>query len=155
MFLHVFYSWLIAQILHLIFFTVSLWLLDGRFFIDAEYVFYFLVASSIVSLPTLLLGWLCMGLIVYSDYTVWTKFFIWLATSAILVILTLWILILFFDGGLEPQVFLAALPGILSIWVASVIRLKQFHKLNIIENSITENTMGFETGIEDHCIKNH
>src|SRR4051812_8549037 len=134
MFLNVFYSWLIAQVLHPILFMVSLWLFDGRFFINAEYVFYFLLISILVSLPGLLSGWLCMGRIVAAHYTISAKFFIWLATAAMLVILTLWIVILFFDGGLQPEFLLAAIPGILSIWIASIIRLRQFYKLFIQKN---------------------
>ena len=129
MFLNVFYSWLIAQIFHPIIFMFSLWLFNGRFFINAQYILYFLLVSIPVSLPGLFLGWLCMGLIAHSNYTIAAKFFIWLATTATLVILSLWIVVLFFDGGLQLEFLLAAIPGILSIWIASVIRLKQFQRL--------------------------
>jgi len=149
MFLNVLYSWLIAQILHPILFAVSLWLLNGRFFLDAGYIFCFTAVSFVVSLPCLLLGWLCMGFIIHYNYTITGKFFIWLATSAVLVLLTLWIIILSFDGGVDPEALLAALPGILSIWLASVIRWKQFHKLNLGENTSPENTKAFETETKD------
>jgi len=75
MFLNVFYSWLIAQVFHPILFIASLWLLDGRFFINVEYIFFFLLISILVSLPGLLAGWLCMGLIAYSNYTITAKIF--------------------------------------------------------------------------------
>jgi len=150
MFLNVFYSWLIAQVFHPILFIASLWLLDGRFFINVEYIFFFLLISILVSLPGLLAGWLCMGLIAYSNYTITAKFFMWLATTALLVILTLWIVILFFDGGLQLEFLLAAIPGILSIWIASVIRLKQFHKLIYSVNRIPEDDMLLEPKNEEY-----
>jgi len=91
-----------------------------------------------------------MGLIANSNYTITAKFFIWLATTALLVILTLWIVILFFDGGLQLEFLLAAIPGILSIWIASVIRLKQFHKLIDSVNMIPEDDMLLEPKNEEY-----
>ena len=144
MFLNVFYSWLIAQVFHPIIFMFSLWLFNGRFFINAQYIFYFLLVSIPVSLPGLFFGWLCMGIIAHSNYTIAAKFFIWLATTATLVILSLWTVVLFFDGGLQLELLLAAIPGILSIWIASVIRLKQFQRLIDREISIPDRDLIIE-----------
>jgi hypothetical protein len=85
-----------------------------------------------------------MGLIAHSHYTIAAKFFIWLATTATLVILSLWIVVLFFDGGLQLEFLLAAIPGILSIWIASVIRLKQFQRLIDREISIPDRDLTVE-----------
>jgi len=101
------------------------------------------------------LAWLFISPIIHSNYTITAKFFIWLATTAILVILTLWIVILFFGDGLQLDALLAAIPGILSIWTASIIRLRQFQKLTTTANSSPENKMSFETGIENHSINNY
>ena len=151
MFLHVFCSWLVAQVLHPFIFVFSIWILnDLSCYVPWSSYFYFVLCSAIVSLPCLLLGWLCFGMIVYSDYTFTAKFLIWLTTAAILVILNLWIIILVFDKRLHAEDFLIAVPGILSIWIASSIRLKQFYRLNIIENNLSEDQMSFEAGNENH-----
>ena len=149
MFLHVFYSWLIAQVLHPLVLIFSIWVFnDSSGYVPRSSYFYFVLFSAIASLPCLLLGWLCFGMIVYADYTFEAKFLIWLTTAAILVILNLSIIILVFDNRLEAKDLLIAVPGILSIWIALFIRLKQFHRLNIIENNLSEDQMSFEAGNE-------
>ena len=155
MFLHVFYSWLIAQVFHPVLFVVSLWLLGGWFPVNPEDVFFFILISMLVSLPSLFAGWLFIGPIIHSNYTIAAKFFMWLASTAVLVILTLWIIILVLDGGRHLESLLAGTPGILSVWVASIIRLKQFQKLDTTKNSFLKNKMSFETGIEDHSMSNY
>ena len=151
MFLNVFYSWLIAQVLHPVVYIVALWAISGYFGMSAAAVadiFYFFAFGLIVSLPSLLLGWLCMGLIVHSSYTTLAKFLLWIVATAILVILNFWIIILFIDRGFQFQDFIIAIPGIISIWIASIIRYKQFQKLNITENNLSESEMSFEVNSE-------
>ena len=59
MFLHVFYSWLIAQVFHPLLFIALFFLSHGYVgHINAGDIFIFLVISTIVSSPCLLLGWL-------------------------------------------------------------------------------------------------
>jgi len=149
MFLHVLYSWLITQIFHPLLFLISLCGLHGWFSVQAEDIFYFILLSAVVSLPCLLLGWLCIGIIVHSNYTTTARFFIWLATAGMLVILNLWMIILFIHIGFQFRDFLIAIPGIISIWIASVIRIKQFQKLCMTENRLLEAEISFETNNEN------
>jgi hypothetical protein len=133
MFLHVFYSWLLTQVFHPLCMVLLGFILNGAandsFEWSMEFIFLFVLVSLIASLPCLLLGWLFLGLIVYSNYTVTAKFIFWLVTAAILVILNFWALVLFFDPGFRLEYFLAAVPGIISIWTASIFRVRQFQKL--------------------------
>ena len=130
MFLHVFYSWLIAQVFHPLLFMVLFYLSHGYVsHIDAGDIFVFLVISTIASSPCLLLGWLFLGVIVYSGYTGHAKFFLWLGTSAALVFLNFWCIILFFDPNILREYFVWMIPGILSIWISSILRFRQFQEL--------------------------
>jgi len=130
MFLHVCNSWLLAQLLHPLLFILSGYFWSGEPLPLAAFIIIF-VFSSIVSMPSLFLGWLFLSIIVYSEYVIPLKFIFWLLTSAALILLTIWILILVI-GGLEEEMlrnFLYAIPGIISIWVVSIIRYRKFRKL--------------------------
>lgn len=154
MFLHVFYSWLVAQVLHPLILILSIWIFNGSAgYIPWSSYFFFFLFSAIVSLPCLLLGWLFFCLIVYSGYTFAAKFLLWLASAATLVILNLWIIILVFDNGLDSTDLMIASPGILSIWAASLMRLKQFQKLDHSEQRIPADEKFFQSKNEE-CHEN-
>jgi len=91
----------------------------------------FLIVSVGVSLPCILFGWLIIIPIVFAELTVMAKFLVWIFATAIIVMLDLWIFYLIIVNRMEFQIrdFVIALPGILSIWIASIIRYKQFQNL--------------------------
>ena len=142
MFLHVFYSWLLTQIIHPFLFILFFYITDGPheafFTLNPGDIMLLGFISSIASLPCLLFGWLFLGIIIYSNYTVTLKFLFWILVTAILVVLNFWILILVLNDGdaflnheeFELAPFLIAIPGIASIWFASMIRISQFRNLN-------------------------
>ena len=132
MLLHVFYSWLLSQIILPIMFLILSLLLGGSvndFFTEDGLLF--LIVSVGVSLPCILFGWLIIIPIVFAELTVMAKFLVWIFATAIIVMLDLWIFYLIIVNRMEFQIrdFVIALPGILSIWIASIIRYKQFQNL--------------------------
>ena len=154
MFLNVFYSWLIAQVFHPILLIALSYVLNGSIDpLEPGLLLLFAIASIFISSPCLLLGWLSIGLIVGSGYSVTANFLLWLVTTAILVILNFFALALILYGNFQCEFLFITIPAILSIWIASLIRWRQFQELNIIGNSSSQNEMSFETGPES--INNH
>ena len=145
MFLHVFYSWLITQLLHPILVIALSYVLNGSIdLLEPGFIFLFAIGSVVISSPCLLLGWLSLGLIVYSDHTVVAKFVLWFLATGILVVLNFFILALILYRNFQVELLFMTIPGILSIWISSVIRWKQFQKLVYIENQPVNSYVPFQ-----------
>jgi hypothetical protein len=132
MFLHVFNSWFVSQLIHPIVFFPFLYLIDGPFGnLPISVLLLFILISMVISCPSLLFGWLFLGSIMQSDLTITAKFSLWLFASAITVILDLLLLMLIClpYGEIEAQYLVVGIPGILSIWITATIRLRQFRNL--------------------------
>ena len=131
MFLHTFYTWLLANLLHpLIFFLAALIMREAPGFDQNLFeIFYLLLFYSFCfSLPCLLLGWLCLYLIICSPYSDDAKFILWLVTAASLIILE-FLVILFIGDLTDLALLLFSLPGVAALSASILIRYKQFKKL--------------------------
>lgn len=133
MFLHTFYTWVLANLLHPVMFLAAAFIIgDG----DApgfdlglfESYFLFLVYSFCISIPCLLLGWLTLYLILVSSYSGDAKFFLWLVTGPALIILEFLVILTLFNL-IELEILLFLLPGIASVGASILIRYQQFKKL--------------------------
>jgi hypothetical protein len=148
MFLHVFYSWLLTQIIHpfllVLFFYIKVGPDQSILTFNPAIIILLTIVSSIASLPCLFFGWLFLGVIVHSSYTLTLKFLLWLLATAGLVISNFWIFMLYLNGKnmfvMDEQLIeslLMSIPGILSIWLVSVTRVQQFR--NLIYNQQNNN----------------
>jgi hypothetical protein len=133
MFLHTFYTWLLSNLFHPILFVIlsiirqdypGFW--EQHLLIDAVTFF---ACSLVISLPCLLLGWLCLYLIINSPYSAGTKFMLWLMTGPSLVFLE-FLFVLLVMNIMEVEIFLFSLPGIAAVGISILIRYRQFEKLN-------------------------
>jgi hypothetical protein len=148
MFLHVFYSWSLAQVFHQLLLAIFFgWLygLGGGW--DLTIVILFI---ALLSTPCLLFGWLLLGIIAYSRYTVVTKFLLWIFTSTALVLANFWfVLLLYGIGDAQLSHVILAIPAVLSIWLASILRIRQFRKLITVEYSLPNNQTCLENEKEN------
>ena len=143
MFLHTFYTWLLSNLLHPVLFILLLIITENNTdilnsgFVTAIVTFF--AVSLVISLPCLLLGWLCLYLITNSPYSAGTKFMVWLTTGPSLVFFEFLFILLFMDL-IETEIFLFSFPGIAAIGISILIRFRQFEKLTYtpkIENHET------------------
>jgi len=145
MFLHVFYSWLVTQLLHPILVIALSYVLNGSIgHLEPGVIVLFVIVSVLISSPCLLLGWLSIGLIIYSGYAAVIKFVLWLLATGTLVILNFFILGLILYGRFQFEFLFITIPGILSVWIVSVIRWKQFQILVHSENQPVHNYVPFK-----------
>ena len=133
MFLHTFYTWILSNLLHYILFIIILIITEGNpdifdssLFISAVIFF---CLSVIISLPCLLLGWLCLNLINASPYSGGIKFLLWLVTGPSLVFFE-FLFILVLTNQIENEDFLVILPAMTAAGMSILIRYRQFEKLN-------------------------
>jgi len=141
MFLHVFYSWLLAQLFNLLLLAALGWLDSGLSFAYADVADKTLIflATAILSLPCLLFGWLFLGIIVYSRHTFTMKFSLWMGTSAVLVLINIWAVLWLFGVENFHSNYFVAIPAILAIWLSSIIRVQQLRKLISTEDTLPSN----------------
>jgi len=131
MFLHTFYTWVVANLLHpIIFFLAELIVgetIGFDFNLVAGYLL-FLTYSVGISFPCLFLGWLSLYIILMTPNTDTAKFLLWLIAAPALILFEV-IVILCLVGSVEKELFLISLPGIAATGVAIGIRYPQFRKL--------------------------
>jgi hypothetical protein len=133
MFLHAFNTWVVANLLHpfLIFGLERMNGHSGLIFCNNIFSDFFLayLLSFFSSLPCLLGAWLIVEKIVLSDFSPLARFFIWLVSSSVLVLAE----VIFMTGNISSvfnlEMFSAAMPGILVVSAAIIIRYKQFQNL--------------------------
>jgi len=142
MFLHTFYTWVLANLLHPVMFFLTVLVIGDSMGFNSDLVknyFLFLTYSVCISIPCLFLGWLSLYIILITPNTDSVKFLLWLITAPALVLFEFIIILNFFDL-VEKEFFLFSLPGITAIGFAIVARYQQFKKLNYtpkIENHET------------------
>lgn len=133
MFLHVFYTWLLANFFHpFVFLLLSMLGSDSTDFPGTE-VFaiglFFFGASVLFSVPFLLVGWLCLYLVNASPNTAVTKYLLWLVVGPSLVFFAMLLFTLLFTSEIDIEILLFSLPAMVAVAVAILIRHSQFDKL--------------------------
>jgi hypothetical protein len=133
MFLHTFYTWLLANILHplvLVGFVLTLhpevapYLLNSSFF---EGFIYLAILSMVASFPCLLLSWGCLHLISAASHTIIASFFMWAIVTTSLIIVT-GILVLDYYETLRLSFSDYLACPVITFAIAAVIRFKQFKR---------------------------
>jgi hypothetical protein len=132
MLLHAFYTWLVANLLYPLFLFCFTIITDGQsgFLFNTELIWVFvamLMVSIPCSVPCLLAGWACLGLISHARLTVRARFWIWFTAAQLTV--AGFILLLALYKGLQPETLLLTIPGALAVCLAVLIRYRQFRKL--------------------------
>jgi hypothetical protein len=131
MFLHTFYTWVLANLLHPIMFFLATVIMGHAAGFD-KYLFesalLFLGYSFCFSFPCLLLGWLTLYLILASLYSVEAKFLLWLVTAPSLNIMEFLIILSLFDL-MELEILLFLFPGVASVGASILIRYSRFKRL--------------------------
>jgi len=128
MFLHTFYTWIIANLLHPVFIFFAVYLIDGYpFFGTSVLEIFFLVTlySLTFSIPCLLIGWLCFYLVSTTPLTVEAKFLTWLIAAPVLVFLEIFIILLII-GQIDAELLLYSMPGMAATGIAILVRYRQF-----------------------------
>jgi hypothetical protein len=131
MFLHIFYTWLLANLLHpVMFFLAALIMREAPGFDQNlfEIVLLLLAYSLCLSAPCLLLGWLCLYLIICSPYSGDARFVLWLVSAVLLIVLE-FLFILLAGDILDLEFLLYSLPGVAAVGTSILIRYRQFKKL--------------------------
>lgn len=134
MFLYTFNTWLIANLLHPLIIMAFGFVIYGHegilFYADVVKGYLLvLVISLLCSLPSLLIGWFLLGIVVLSDYTPLARLVMWLVCSAILVFLEVLVMAIIVREPLSLETFSLAVPGVLAASAAIIIRYNQFRKL--------------------------
>jgi hypothetical protein len=133
MFIHTFYTWLLANLLQplLISCFVLLFGEQAGYYIhisDGVSLFLLLVSSLGYSLPCLLLGWFCLRIICALPYSIITRYMLWLITAAGLVILEAFFLLVFTYPG-HSGLVVYAVPGVIAAGISVIFRFTQFRAL--------------------------
>lgn len=137
MFLHAFYTWLVANLLHPLMLAAGLiatTTVNVNFSFSSETIsnlFQFLFYSMLFSLPCLLLSWLFLGIIVFSGYPWPVKFILWLFVTALLIFLEMFVILYLSEEEIEWELLLFALPATGATWIAIALRWNQFKNLII------------------------
>ncbi|HEY6505112.1 MAG TPA: hypothetical protein VIZ28_14145 [Chitinophagaceae bacterium] len=134
MFVHILFTWLLANLLHPLLLALAIYLPEGDtgFFSVAEFISVLIQVSFyslIISLPCLFLGWGLLYVIVSTKDIILVKFIEWLFASAMLIVLELMGIIFLVDDSVEMEHLLFTLPAIGATWIAIAIRYKQFRNL--------------------------
>jgi hypothetical protein len=134
MFLHTFNTWLIANLLHPLMIMAFGWVIYGHegilFYADVAKGYLLVLGVSILcSLPSLLIGWFLLGVVVLTDYTPLARLIMWMCCSSILVFLEVLVMALIVREPLTLETFSLAIPGILAVNAAIIIRYGQFRQL--------------------------
>lgn len=133
MLLHTCYTWLVANLLHPLFIFCMMEMTNRSviIFLDEDIFWLFincLIFSIGYSLPYLLAGWVCLSLVSRVNFTINTRFWIWVVAATQLAVLEL-VLILALGKTMEPQILFFVLPGAAAACTAVLIRYRQFIKL--------------------------
>ena len=131
MFLHTFYTWILANILHPVMFFLATLVMGEAFGFNQnlfENYFLYLVYSLFISVPCLFLGWLSLYIVLATPNPDDAKFVIWLVTAPALVLFEFLIILSLFDL-IELKPLLFSLPGIAATGISILIRYPQFNKL--------------------------
>ena len=136
MFLHAFYTWLLANLLHPLMLAAGISITTGNvhFSLTGETIsnlFEFLFYSMLFSLPCLLLGWLFLGIIVFSSYPGPVKFILWFLVTALVIFLEVFTILYLSQEEIEWELLLFAIPATGATWVAIALRWNQFKNLII------------------------
>lgn len=133
MLLHAFYTWLIAYLLYpLLLFGYTL--LSGgeiSFSPGSDMIWVYvdmLITVLPYSLPGLLAGWACLGMIARAGFPARTSFWVWLTMDVILTSLGA-ALVLGFNRITETEKLLLILPGAMAVGIAILLRYRPFKKL--------------------------
>lgn len=145
---HLFGTWLLANLLHPVFFAVAFIMQDddGLSLINPENIgpyFFLVIVSFLLSLPSLLI---CLPLGDWMNKTTLSTEFafgVWLLLSPLIVLLNYIFIVLFASGGkISTELFLFAVPGMVAAVSASLLRYKSFFKtILLIKNSDNETTL--------------
>jgi hypothetical protein len=142
MFLHTFYTWLLANLLHPLMLAAGVIVTTGNVNVNfnetINFLFQILFYSMLFSLPCLLLSWLFLGIIVFSGYLMPVKFILWLLVTALLIFLEVFIILYLSEEEIEWELLLFALPATAATWMAIAFRWNQF------KNLITQQTKNYE-----------
>lgn len=132
LFLYTFYTWLLANLLHPLFFFFLLLALgdhaqpywnEGAIWL----LFIFIIVCMACSLPCLIAGWLCMYVIRHTTYLPYAKFLVWLVAAPLLVFFEFLFIGVIADE-MEAIILLLMLPSIAAVITAIVIRYSAFAK---------------------------
>lgn len=142
MFVYTFNTWLIANLLHPLMYMAFGFVTYGHdgilFYADiVKGYLLFLGLSSLFSLPSFLLGWFLLSIVALSDHAPFTRLLMWIGCSAILVFMEVLVLAMIIHEPLGMKTFSLAIPGILAVSAAIIIRYKQFQ--NLISSFETNN----------------
>ena len=133
MFIHTFYTWLLANLVQPLLIACFVFVLGEQ----GDYSIYVNNGLSLVmvliysigySLPCLLLGWFCLRIICALPYSIITRYMLWLITAAGLVVLEAFFVLVFTYPG-HSGLLIYAVPGVISAVIAVVFRFAQFRAL--------------------------
>jgi hypothetical protein len=142
MFLHIFYTWIVANLLHPVFIFLGFYIVDGYPIFTGEGLQFFfpaLMYSLLFSIPCLFIGWLCLYLVSITPFHNDTKFLMWLFVAPLLVFMEI-LVILLLEGNVDVEELVFALPGIGAVAVAILSRYVQFQNLNNIDETTNHET---------------
>lgn len=131
MFLHIFYTWLLANLLHPVFIFLGFYLMEGYPIFTGEalqFLFPVLVYLLLFSIPCLFIGWVCLYLVSITPFHNDAKFLMWLFVAPLLVFMEI-LVILLLEGKVDIEELVFALPGMVAVAVAILIRYVQFQNL--------------------------
>jgi hypothetical protein len=131
MFLHIFYTWIIANLLHPVFMMLGIFILNESTASDSEFFEIYLLivfCSFIVSVPCLLFSWFSLYLISNTPYTTDAKYLVWLVTVSLTVFLEVFVILLIVDD-VNSTTLLFSVPGVAATIVAIMLRYWQFKNL--------------------------
>lgn len=134
MFLHILFTWLLANLLHPLLLALVMYLGDGdSLFLNGAGIITGLIQfsfySMLISLPCLFLGWGLLYVIVSLKDSILVKFIAWMITTALLIIFEFMAIVFLVDEPVEIGLLIVVVPAIVSTWIAIGIRHKQFTNL--------------------------
>lgn len=129
MFLHVFYSWVVANLLHPLVLLAYFHSEVEEFSIEIPgWGLLIFGVSVLLSLPALIAGWVVMHLINRLPFDSISKYFTWLFLACCLPLVIFITIVLFMTKELRMSELEAIVPATISVAAALIIRAGYFFK---------------------------
>ena len=127
MFAHIFNTWALAQILHpLLFVTYVVFVGPSEVEFWLPWIFFLLFFSVFASIPSLLIAWLLLYVILNADFTPGEKLIAWFVCVVAAILINFILLSVAVDGVIGGEMYGMLPPSLIAAVVSILIRLRTF-----------------------------
>lgn len=136
--MHVFNTWLLAQIIHLLVFHV--WMLIEGSHLGLDSLFQWFSLGVVFSIPAMALCILLCNPLSRLHVNKWIRLLVWAFVASTAVLITVYMIAVLSGGaGFFMQLYTLTLPGCIAAFISVIIRFRQFFNLKHLKITLNEN----------------